>query len=414
MARRLDGFLLIALATAVAGVLGYLVTWFVYRQIGPGAYSLFAVYWATLYLLVGGLSGIQQEMTRATRFSEPGRVEPRGWGSARRFALIAASLVLVVVIATSPAWAPVVFPSTGAALVLPLAVGAAANVLVVSLAGTLYGLTIWRPLGVLIALDGVLRLSSLAIALQFTHDLVVLAWLVSLPFPAVVLVVWLIARRRIIGRSFLDVGYRALTWNVARTVLASISTAVLVSGFPLLLGIAGQGQSPALVGEVIFTITLIRAPLIITVMSFQSFFVVRFRDHPESRLRTFVGLLGIIGLGAVVLGALGWLFGVPVLEIVSGMPSSLNGGLIALLVGSSALVAAMCVTAPALLARGEHLGYSAGWVAAAIATAIAMALPIEFLPRVELAVLIGPVVGLLVHGVWLIATRKRPIRLEFS
>ena len=44
-----------------------------------------------------------------------------------------------------------------------------------------------------------------------------------------------------------------------------------------MLELTSPGEPRALIGELIFIITLTRAPLIITVMSLQSYFIVQFR-----------------------------------------------------------------------------------------------------------------------------------------
>lgn len=394
-------------ATVVAGIAGYVVTWLVYRQVGPAEYALFAVFWAALYLVVGGLSGIQQEITRATH--------PIAFGTrqrasrSRNFGVFAAMVTAVAIIATAPLWASAVFQPAGWALVWPLAVGAGAYVLVATLGGSLYGISQWPSLAIMIAFDGVIRLALLAVGLLFTHDVVVLAWMVALPFPLTIAVLWPIFRRGFVSRSNIDVGYRDLSWNVTRTILASVSTAVLVSGFPLLLGVTAQGEEPALVGELIFTITLTRAPLIITLMSLQSYLVVRFRDQEGHRGRTFLRIQGLILAAAAVLALLGWWLGPAGFGWISGAPVSLDGPFIAILVGSSALVATLCVAASAVLARSRHFVYSLGWAIAALATITVMLLPIGILPRVGLAVTIGPIAGILVYGGWLAAgiPRKR-------
>ncbi|MCU1443148.1 MAG: hypothetical protein JWQ59_1298, partial [Cryobacterium sp.] len=61
------GFTRILVATAIAGIAAYVVTWVVPRIIGGVDYKVFAVFWASMYLVVTALSGIQQEVTRATR-----------------------------------------------------------------------------------------------------------------------------------------------------------------------------------------------------------------------------------------------------------------------------------------------------------------------------------------------------------
>lgn len=408
MRMRIGGFSLIIGATVVAGIAGYLVTFLVYRQLGPDAYAVFAVFWATLYLVVGGLSGIQQEITRASHAIEPGTRERAS--RARTFGLLAAGAVFVLVVGTAPLWAHAVFPASGWGLVWPLAVGASSYVLVAVLSGSLYGISQWRSLALMIAFDGVLRLVLVAVAAALTDDLVVVAWLVALPFPLAILLLWPVIRGGLVGRSDLDAGYRTLTWNVARTILASVSTAVLVSGFPLLIGVASDGVPAALLGELIFTLTLTRAPLIVTVMSLQSFFVVRFRDAPERSARLLVVLLAVVLAGGAILSALAWWLGPAVFALVSGGPTTIAGEYIAVLVVSSALVGALCLTAAAVLARAQHFVYSLGWVAGAVVTIVAMALPLEFSARVVLALLAGPVAGLAVHAAYLIGSRSSAAR----
>jgi hypothetical protein len=403
------GAALIIGATAIAGVAGYLVTFVVFRAAGAAAYATFAVFWATLYLVVGGLAGIQQEITRGTHRIPVGSrtVASR----ARNFAALASVVVFILIVASSPLWANAVFPRVGEPLIWPLALGAGSYVLVATLAGSLYGVSQWRSLALLIATDGVLRLGLLLLALIFTRDIVALAWVVALPFPLALILLWRFIRGGIVGRSDLDVGYRQLSWNVARTVLASASTAILVSGFPLILGVAARGQSPVFIGQLIFTITLTRAPLIVTVMSLQSYFVVHFRDHHRTMWRTFAGAQLVVVGGAVVLAALGWWLGPIVLSWVSGSPTPIGGPLIALLVASSALVAALSISGSAVLAKSRHFVYSAGWFVAAVVTIAVMSFPVEFLPRVEVALVVGPIAGLVVHLGWLTLFRLRSDRV---
>jgi len=395
----------IIVATAVAGIAGYLVTFVVFRAVGAAAYATFAIYWATIYLVVGSLSGIQQEITRATRPKVAESVVSRN--RALRFALVVALSVLVLILGTSPFWSWAVFPSQGVHLVVPLAVGASSYVLVATLSGSLYGLSQWRSLALLIATDGLLRLALLLIALAFTSDLLVLAWVVALPFPLAILVLWRWIRAGLVGRSELDVRYGALSWNVARTVLASVSTSILVSGFPLLLGIAGAGEPARLLGQFIFAITLTRAPLIVTVMALQSFFVVRFRDSPETMWRTFARVFLLILGAAVALACAGLLFGPWALSLVSGATALISGPVIASLVVSSALVAWLSLSGAAVLSRGSHLFYSLGWAGAAVATALLLMLPLPIVQRAEIAMLVGPGIGLLIHATWLGASSRK-------
>ena len=395
-----NGFALMLAATAVAGVAGYLVTWLVFRLVGPAGYAQFAVFWGALYLAVGALSGVQQEVTRASTAVESG-----GSRRLRDFGAVAAATVLAAILATAPLWASAVFADRGWSLVLPLAFGAASYVVVAVLAGALYGLTRWRALAVMVAGDAVLRLVGVGVGALLTSDVTILAWLVAIPFPLTIAVVWVVIRRSVIGRVRVDVSGGRLTWNVARTMVAAASTAVMVSGFPLLIGVVAGDVDPVLVGQVVFTITLARAPLIVTLTALQGVLVVRLRDAPESARRVLTAVVGVIAAGALVLALGALLAGPQVFAFVGGEPSTLDGGFIAALVASSALVALLTACSALALSRSRHALYAAGWMASAAATIVLMSLPIDFVQRVPLALIAAPAIGLAVQVTGLLVTR---------
>ena len=389
-----SGLRAILLATVAAGIASYLLTWMVPRVVGFADYRSFALFWSALYLVVGALFGVQQEITRGTRLvaiDEPPRVN-----RARNFGAGAALVVLVVVLVTSLAWVPLVFPGEGWAIAPPLAFATAGFVAVAVMAGTLYGLAHWGWVATFIVADSLLRLATVGVLLLLTSDPVALAWGVAAPFPATLLILWFFVRRRIIGRAQLDVGYRRVVWNVARTVVASASTALMVSGLPLVLGIAAPEVPPSILSMMIIAITFVRAPLVIVAMSLQSYLIVRFRVSGgliAEAVRIVLGLAivaGVLSVGAWLLGPaiFGWLFpGEPVPE----------AWVFAALVGSSGLVAAMCVTGAALLSRSRHFSYALGWVVGAGATVALLAVPIDFTSRTVIALTVAPLAGLLVH-----------------
>ena len=210
------------------------------HRVGLASYAVFAVFWSFLNLVVGTLSGIQQEVTRATLARGAAEPSPRPH-RARNLAVMAAGSVLAIVVGTAPLWVHAAFPAGGWALVWPLAFGAASYVFVAVLAGSLYDVSAWLPLALMIGLDAVLRLVVVPVALLFTRDVVVLAWAVALPFPGTLLVLWPFILRSIVGRSQLDVGYRKLVRHVRHTMLAAASTRVMVSGLPLLIGLTTPG-----------------------------------------------------------------------------------------------------------------------------------------------------------------------------
>lgn len=397
------GFARVLIATVVIGIAGYVITWLVPRVVGVAEYTTFALFWSFTFLVVAGLSGVQQEITRATH----GRSHPAPADAARagRFALMAAAAVAVLIVATAALWADLLFPGIGWAMVPPLVVGASAYTLVAVLSGTLYGVAAWNAVAWCIAIDGLTRLLFIGVALVFTHDPVVLAWAISLPFVVTFTVIWLAVRGWLTGRTRLDVAYRALTWNSIRTIVAAISMGALVSGFPLLLGLTSPGAPELELGLLILLSTLVRAPLIVIGMAMQSFLVVLFKGR-SGFWRLLITIEAVVVLAGLVIAGLGWWLGPAVFEFL--FPGELvpSGELIAVLALSSALVGALCVTAPAALAKSMHGVYTAGWITAALTTVACLLVPISLEARTILALLVGPTCGLAVHVVGLVLGAK--------
>ena len=392
--QKLSGLTYIVAGTLFAGIAAYAVTWLIPRSVGLAQYGVFAVFWGALYLVISALFGIQQEVTRGTTKAT---LAPKTARSAKNFALVAALMVFLSVTVTSFFWANSVFPTHGLDLVWPVAVGAVSFVFVAVLSGSLYGIEAWPQLAAIVILDAILRLLAVVITLQLTSDIVALAWAVVLPFALTIILLWPFIRKSNLRQSSLDVGYMSLTWNVFRTVIASASTGVMVSGLPLLIGLTSRGEPSDIIGLYILTITLSRAPLVVIAMSLQSYLIVYFREHYLSFWPTFAKLqLIVFGIGAVLASA-GWLWGPAVFEFLFPGEIAPGGGLIAILVFSSSLMGSLFVSAPAVLALSKHLIYSAGWVFAALTTAAALTLPIEFGQRIVIALLAGPIAGIAIH-----------------
>lgn len=398
-----SGFGIVLLATAIGGAAGYLITWLVPRGMGFAEYAPFAAFWAFLFLLVSALSGIQQEVTRAT-----GPASDRT-GDSRPLIRLAAAIaagVLVLILGTAPIWQGLAFPEHGWSLVVPLAVGCASYVWVAVVYGSLYGIRRWRLLFWLISTEALLRLAVILVTLAFTTDLVALAWAAAAPIPVALLALLLPVFRTLRGATRLDVGPRRLGWNFARTIAASTSLGVLVSGLPLLIDLTSRSEPPAEIGLFVSAMTLTRAPLIVVALALQSYFIVLFQASGDRLLRVLARFGGVVVLAGAVLAAAAYLVGPTVFGLLfpgEALPSNL---LIAGLVGSAVLVALLCLAGPAVLSRSLHVAYSIGWVAAAVATIGCLVLPADFATRSALALSIGPVAGLVVHLSALLAARK--------
>lgn len=403
---RASGATLIVGATVVAGVAGYGVTWLVAAVLGPADYKGFAVFWAALYLVVGSLAGLQQEVARGTRRGH----DSAGSGRANVWAFGAyfAAGLFVLLIAVSPAWVPSVLGTSSLNAGAALAVGACAYILVGVVCGVLYGLQSWTLVALMIVIDGVMRLILVALALLAGWGAMELEWAAAAPFALTPLIMWVYLRRAVRGAFALDVGYRMLTWNVSRTVLAAAATSTLVSGFPLVLGATSQNETSAAVGALILAVTLTRAPLVVTFLALQSYLVVHFKarieDNPDIRGHlAFISAAVIVATTVLSLGA--WAVGEFVLVHLFGPGYAIDGAILALLVASSGLIAMLSVSGAVLLARSHHGWFTFGWVCAALATVAVMFFPLGLYERTILALAIGPACGLIVHFATMVGRR---------
>lgn len=387
----------ILVATAVAGAAGYLATAVVGATRPAADYVDFGVFWATLYMIIAALSGFQQEVTRATHPLPDGTTGPR-FGVAFRFGVVATAATAIVVGVISIWLAPVLFSADGWLLAIPIVVGAAGYVVVAVLCGTLYGLSLWSAVAFMIGVDGVLRLGAITAVVLAGGDVVALAWAVVLPFPVTPAILWWFFRSSVARRSTLDVRPGRLTWNVSRTLVAAVAVGVLMSGYPLFLRLAFPLETGALLGAIIFAITIVRAPLVIVVLALQSYLVVRFRESEAAAGPLFARFTVLVLAAAAVL-ALGATFVVPPVLGVFWPDYVLPGWFFGALVATSGLLGMLCLTGPVTLARRLHGWYAAGWAAAALVSIAALLLPMAIEAALLVSLTVGPLIGVAVHAI---------------
>lgn len=398
--RRGSGFGAVTVATIIAGAGGYAITTLAGRGLTPEEYSHFAVFWGGLFLAVGALSGIQQEFTRATTPTDDLVTSKRSLTTLERFApvlaLLGAAAVVIVVVPIVGA----LFPEGALSNGIALAIGAGLSALIALLTGVQYGLRAWRVIVVVIVGDVALRLVFIGIALYADGGPVAAGWAAVAPYPFVLAFLLIAARRT---RFVFDVHGRRLAHNLLSTVGAAVGTAVLVSGAPLLIGLAA-GSEVAGVGPLVFALTLTRAPLVVGVLALQSFLVVWFRGHGSLAGALARVLAVVTGLG-LVFAALVYVAGVPVIVFLAGDAYAVDPWLVTALVLASLCTALLGVTGAAALAASRHGLYVGGWTAAAaVAVAALVLLPLPLSDRVVLGLAVGPVVGI---GIHLFALRLR-------
>jgi uncharacterized membrane protein len=392
-------------STALSGGSGYLVTWLVAAQVSTADYTIFAVFWSALFLVLGTLGGVQQEFARAT-FPLDESAHDSGVARASHFALLIVVVVALLLAASAPFWGVRLLGDAAQVGVIALIAGACGYVLVATSCGVMYGIAAWLPLAAMIGLDGALRLVLVGVALMVGGSVELLMVAVVLPLLVTLAIVVPVVAARL-QRSRLDVGYRRLSGNTVRTVVAAAATATIISGFPVLLRASDPDAPAAIIGPLILVLTLTRAPLVIPMMALQSYFVVRFQASPDRVLRnvsvTVTLVVSAAGALALILGFVG-----PTLfAALFGAAYSLDGFVIAGLVASSGLVGALTVTGSALLARSRHSAVTTGWLVAAVVLLAVLWLPLPLVERALVALAAGPLAGLLVHVAALLRSSSR-------
>lgn len=402
---RLAALRWILVATALAGILGYLIQVAAPRLLDGAAYVAFSVMWSAIYLCVAAMSGVQQEVSRASRASSdhtPNTV-------LRTFTLAAAAVVLLVAIVLGFWLSAGSVPMPPAGLATVFAIGFVGYLLNAVLSGVLYGLHAWRGVALVTVLDAMLRVVFLGTGFLLGADPFWLGLGIAFPFGLSFALGWLLLRRVVVGRFALDVGFRALTANVTSTVGSAACSGIMISGLPLLLGVTSHGVPASVIGALIMAINLTRAPIVVPVMALQSYLISAvFRDRGSIAPRRLFALLGIALVVMSAIAGAAYAIGPWLVSVISAGSYEIAPAVIAIVVFSAGLVALMCITGPALVAAGRHSANVVGWAVAAALTVAFLLLPLDVTTKTLLALTVPAVVGIAVHSVALLRPSTAP------
>jgi hypothetical protein len=171
---------------------------------------------------------------------------------------------------------------------------------------------------------------------------------------------------------------------------------LLSMGMPMMIVASGVGGADDLAG-LLAALVLFRGPVLMLATALRPILLRHLalgglRRPPALRMLA-AGLAS--GLGVVVAA---WMLGPPILHLALGEAFRTSPEQAAMLAGSGVLLAAMSVTGTVLVVRQGHQSELAGWTAALIVTATLLWAPAPFELRTTLALVVGPLVGLLVHG----------------
>jgi hypothetical protein len=288
--------------------------------------------------------------------------------------------------------------------VVLLSVGLAGFCLHATLLGMLAGAGRWTQYGFLMVTDASMRVAVAAATFAVSWGLVGYLW--ATVCGAVAWLVLLVASpsTRAAARLVACGDTAAFLRGAAHAIAAAGASAILVMGFPVLLK-ATSGDLGATGGVVILAVTLTRAPLLVPLTAMQGNLIAHFVDQRADRFRALAGPSAVV-LGLGFLGVLmAWLAGPWLLRVGFGAEYDADGALLAWLTAAAVSIALLTLTGAAAVAAALHRAYSLGWIGATVASTLLLLLPLELETRTVVALLCGPLVGIVVH---LAALRMAP------
>ena len=395
----------IAVASAIAAGSAFIVMLVSARVLLPiENNAVFQTFWSALFACFGVLSGVSIETTRAVAAAAatPAADAPVGESSSRgpRVLAVGAGIGLLAgaVIAVSvPLWAPHVFAQHAWTLGGLVAVGVAGYAVHSVLVGTLAGSRAWRPYSWLIGAESTVRLLLIvASAVLGARLLGFAAGAAIAAFTWVVLLV-LSPQVRRIAPARADSGLRVFLGRLTSASIATGASALLVVGFPMLLGLTSSSQVMDQAAPLLLAITLTRAPLMIPLNAYQGVAVTHFVEHRDRGLRAMLpaarAIVGVGVLGAALAAVIGpWL-----MRVLAGEDYRVSGPLMGSLVLAAILLALLTLTGALCQALTMHGTFVAGWLVALGVSVLILLSPASIETRAVLALAGGPLVGIVLH-----------------
>ena len=394
-------------AAIVVAIAGYVAQFLAARWLGPADYTRFAVFWAVLFVVVGSLSGVGQEVIRVSRIAklrlDAGLIADQGNTPTPRIGVVAVSIgacTAIVVFLTGLFWGPLAFGADWSSTIFLLAAGGVLVGGALAVGGMVAGLARWRTYSLLVVLEGLARLVLFVVAALIAPTVIGFSIAAVLAFVPGILValLWAPLRRQSFSiRSDTMVGES--TTRMLRAMAAAGLSSILVIGWPALLSASAdanpRGSTAVSLGVLILLVTLTRAPLMVPLTSFQNALIARFTGLDlHGRRRWVIAGAGIIAVASGLLAGFAALVGPPLLPLVFGAEYQTDPGIVAALTAATAGLGIITLTGVAAMTAARHSLYLLGWgIAIAVALLVLFLAPVPFEWATVLALIIGPLAG---------------------
>ena len=389
-------FARVGAATVVSALFGYAVLYLAARDLEPAGFSVFAVFWGAFGLLAGAANGLLQESTREVRQTQQVPVVDGPRIHPIRVAVLVGVVSAAVVVGTSPLWSSHVFVESRLLSVALLSAGIAGFCLHATLLGVLAGVDRWGEYGALIVGDATMRVAVATATFLIGWGLVGYLWATVAGSIAWLVLLLASPATRAAARLLTPGTTATFLRGASHSIAAAGASAILIMGFPVLLKATSQDLGAA-GGVVILAVTLTRAPLLVPLTAMQGNLIAHFVDQRAARLRALVmPALVVLGLGVVAVLIAG-LAGPWLLEFAFGPEYEAGGALLAWFTAAAIAIALLTLTGAATVAAALHRAYAAGWIGATLASALLLLLPVALETRTVVALMCGPLVGIVVH-----------------
>lgn len=392
-------FARVGTATVVSALFGYAVLYLAARDLEPAGFSVFAVFWGAFGLLAGAANGLLQESTREVRQAQQvaaGHVADGPRIHPIRVAILVGAVSAAVVVGSSPLWSTHVFVESRLLSVGLLSAGIAGFCMHATLLGVLAGVDRWGEYGALIVGDATMRVAVATTTFLVGWGLVGYLWATVAGSIAWLLLLLASPATRAAARLLTPGTAWTFLRGASHSIAAAGASAVLIMGFPVLLKATSQDLGAA-GGVVILAVTLTRAPLLVPLTAMQGNLIAHFVDQRDARVRALImPALVVLGLGVVAVLIAG-LAGPWLLQFAFGPEYEAGGALLAWFTAAAIAIALLTLTGAATVAAALHRAYAAGWIGATLVSALLLLLPVALETRTVVALMCGPLVGIVVH-----------------